>query len=457
MKKLLEEIRKIVGSGAVLTGSDVTSRDAGWGRGPCEAMAIIRPRTTAEVAAVMKLCHASGQAVVAQGGRTGMADGCVAGAQEIVLSLERMQRIEALDPLGRTITVEAGLPLQSVQEAATEAGLKYPVDFGARGSATIGGSIATNAGGNSVIRYGMTRHHVLGLEVVLADGTIISSLHRTIKDNSGYDLKQWFIGSEGTLGIVTRAVLKLVPAPASNNSALLAVDNFEQVSALLSRLDAAFGGQLSAFEVMWQSYFRHATDPDNGLGRHAPMSRDYPFYILLETQGAKPEQDKELFEATLGEVLEEGLLLDAVLPQSGAERDALWEIRDNIISLAGLLPLTMFDVGVPIVQMPDFLADCDRQLKARWPQVQQVVFGHLGDGNLHYVVSVNDANSQHAVEDIVYHCLQKVEGAVSAEHGIGTQKREWLHCSRTDEEIALMRTIKQALDPAGLLNPGKVI
>lgn len=458
MQQLLDQFEQILGANGVLTGEDVSSREAGWGRGACEAAAILRPRSTEELSQVLKICHEAGQPVVAQGGKTGMVDGCVAKPSELAISLERMNRVEELDPLSRTLTVEAGVPLQAVQEAAEEAGFSFPLDLGARGSATIGGNIATNAGGNRVIRHGMTRNLVLGLEAVLADGTIISSMSKVIKNNAAYDIKQLFIGSEGTLGIVTRAVLKLSPLLSSQNTVLAATDSFDKVTELLNYMDRELGGQLSAFEVMWNSYYTLATS-EGEYGRQSPMERDYPYYILIEAMGTDQTRDAEHFELLLEQVFEREIIIDAVIAKSQKERDELWEIRDNILCFIEWFPVFLYDISLAIPDMERYLAGIEEKIVARWPQGRVGIFGHLGDGNLHVVVSVgsDDPQQHHEVNEIIYSALAPLNGSLSAEHGIGLEKRDYLHYSRTAEEIALMRSLKQTMDPKGILNPGKVL
>jgi len=455
---LLKMIEDVVAPGGILLGEDVTGRSDDWPpRGGCQAMAIIRPVSTGEVSAVLKLCHAAGQSVVTHGGLTGLVGGARAAKEDIVLSLERMNRIEAVDIANRTLTVEAGVPLQRVQEAAEQADLLFPLDLGARGSCTIGGNISTNAGGNSVIRYGMMREQLLGVEAVLADGTIISSLNGVIKNNTGYDLKQLFVGSEGTLGVVTRAVLRLRPLPRSSSTALVAIDHFEQVAAFLRDMDSALGGTLSAFEVLWNDFYR--TIVGDGSKHKPPLNPSHPYYVLLESTGGHQESDRVRFEAALEEAFESGLIVDAVIAQSKQQREDLWAIRDDIEGLSRkLFPPIVFDVSLDIPKMESYVAAVRRQIHERWPDAQMVAFGHLGDGNIHLVVTVGSLEPAevHAVESIIYKELGRCQGIISAEHGIGLDKREYLKHSRSEIEISLMKTLKQALDPKGILNPGKI-
>ena len=457
---LLNELRVIVGDGGVLTGEDLTTRAADWlGLSTCQAKAVIRPRSTAELSAVMQRCHAVRQPVIGTGGLTGLVHGTDAQGHEIQISFERMRSVISVDPVGRTMLVEAGTPLQVVHEAAAAHGLIYPVDLGSRGSCTIGGNISTNAGGNTVVRYGMTRDNVLGLEAVLADGTVISSLNTLLKNNAAYDLKQLFIGSEGTLGLVTRAVLKLYPQPLSEGTALVALDSFDAVMAFFAHCGRRLGGLLSSFEVMWQSHYELIAV---NSGRHnPPLPGGHGYYAIVEATGTDAERDEALFAEVLGEALEQGHASDVVIAASKAQRAAIWGVREDIEGLFGALtPSCTFDVSMPIAAMDDYVLKLTAAAHAEWgADTRVVVFGHLGDGNLHILVAPRpwSAEAPHKVETLVYEPLRALGGSISAEHGIGLEKRAWLNVSRTPEEIALMHTLKAALDPLGLLNPGKVL
>jgi FAD/FMN-containing dehydrogenase len=458
MKTLLEEIEEIVGTEGVLTGEDVTARGDGWPpKGACQARAIIRPGSTEEVAAIMKLCHAQNQAVVTHGGMTGLVGGTRASGEDIVISLERMRELAPVDVTNRTVTAEAGVVLQAVHEAAEKAGMLFPLDLGARGSCTVGGNISTNAGGNSVIRYGMMRAQVLGIEAVLADGTVISSMHKVIKNNTGYDLKQLFIGSEGTLGIVTRAVLRLRPLPRSRQTALVAVPGFEQIGRLLQVMDTTLGGTLSAFEVLWNDFYDLIVGQS---GKHGlPLSTEYPYYVLIESTGSHEDIDRARFERALEEASSQGLIIDAVVAQSRQQCLDLWAIREDAEGVfEALSPALAFDISLSITQMDRFIEELRQNLHQQWPDFRLVVFGHLGDGNIHLGLTVGKqtAELEHAVDEVVYGTLKNYDGVISAEHGIGLTKRDFLSFSRSQEEINLMRTLKAALDSKNILNPGKI-
>lgn len=455
--QFIARLRAIAGAEGVLTGADVTSRGIGhFPPTPVQAQTLVRPRTTEEVAAVLALAQAARQPVVAHGGRTGLVHGADTVADDLILSLERMNAIEEIDPVQRIAVVQAGVTLQALQEAAAEHDLAFPLDLGARGSATIGGNVATNAGGNRVIRYGMTRSMVLGLEAVLADGTVLSAMNRMLKNNAAYDLKHMFIGSEGTLGVVTRLVVRLFERPRSQDVALVGIDSFAQLSAFLKHMDRSLGGGLSAFEVMWQDFYRLVTTPPAKAA--PPLPQGHAYYVLVESQGADAERDAARFGEALEAALESGLIADAALAHSERERNALWGLRDDVAQVVQFGLPFIFDVSLPIAAMEGYIAGVRAALAAAWPDHHCWVFGHLGDGNLHLAIRAGDAvgSARGAVERIVYAPLAAIGGSVSAEHGIGLEKKPYLELSRNPAEIELMRTLKRSLDPHNILNPGKV-
>ncbi len=454
---LIEQLAAIVGQDNVLTGEQVAARANNWAdHRPCRAKAIVRPGSTDEVSRVLAACHAVDQPVVMFGGLTGLVQGCVAGDHEIALSLERMHRIEVIDTIGRTMTVEAGVPVQKVQEEAEKHGLLYPVDWGARGSAHIGGSVATNAGGNGVIRYGMTRDSVLGLEAVLADGTVIPAMNRMLKNNAGYDVKQLFIGSEGTLGVITRLVLRLRELPRGTQTALVACPAFGDVTRLLKHIDGALGGSLTAFELMWNEFYCMVTTPP--AKGSPPLAQTHGYYVLVESAGGDPDRDQALFEEAIAAAIEAGLVVDAVVCTSSAQRDALWALRDDVEGIFRLGMPVAFDVSLPLAVMEEYVSEVVVRLEREWPAYRRFVFGHLGDGNLH-IIAVGPANAEarHGIERCVYEPLATRNGSVSAEHGIGTEKQSWLSLCRSPAELALMQQLKRTLDPKGILNPGRVL
>ena len=454
---LLEEIEKIVGDNGIIFGEDVFNRKAGiWIDDGIRADAIVRPKNTEELSKVLSICNQLNQEVIPHGGLTGLAEGAISKKGQIAISSERMKDIEEINEIGRTITVQAGVPLERVQEEAEKYNLMLAVDLGARGSCTIGGNISTNAGGNMVIKYGMMRDSVLGLEAVLADGKVVTSMNQMLKNNSGYDLKQLFIGTEGTLGFVTKAVLRLREKPKSINTALLGLDSFAQVIKLLKYLDKGLGGNLSAYEVMWKNYYEVVVQSNSSNTPPLPINSNY--FVLVETLGANQEKDTSLFEELLEEALQNKIIKDAVIPQSEPERSRLWAIRDDVEQHYKEGPVKMFDVSMPILSMEDYVKEVNKRFAENWDTYKCVVFGHVGDGNLHIIGGVGSENKEEiiAMESCIYEPLEDINGAISAEHGIGLEKKNYLGISRSVNEINLMKTLKKALDPNNILNPGKV-
>ena len=456
MDQIVAQLLEVVGNDRLSTAAAAAERPTSfWNSAPMQAKAIVYPEDAQEVAAILRCCNAQGQSVITHGGLTNCVAAVESAADDIVLSLDRMNRVIEIDPVGGTAVVEAGAILQTVQETVANEGLYLPLDLGARGSCTIGGNVATNAGGINVLRYGMMRNLVLGLEAVLADGTIVSSMNRMLKNNAGYDVKQLFIGTEGTLGIVTRVVLRLFPKPASRQSALVAMQTFDQVADFLTHLRQALSGDLAAFEIMWGDYFAAVTG-DNG--HRAPLQRDYPFYVVIQSEGSEPQQDTQRFEHVLVNALETGLIVDAVLPKSEAEAQAVWAIREDFEGILVPEPVYLYDVSLPIREMAAYVAKVKDNVRQRWPNGQCYTIGHVADGNLHFFVQPNEPGDNHlASDECVYQPLRAIGGSVSAEHGIGTEKLRWLPHSRSAAEIEMMRVLKRTLDPNNLLNPGRVI
>ena len=454
--QLLADLRAAVGDAGIVTGEKLRERTYDPFAGEIRAQLLVRPRSTAQVSDVMRLCHAKDQVVVPHGGLTGLVYGTTAGESDVILSMEAMTRIEHVDVAGRTMRVEAGVTLQRTQEEAERAGLMFPLDLGGRATATIGGNISTNAGGMRVVRYGMMRSLVLGVEAVLADGTVLSSLNRMLKNNSGYDLKQLFIGTEGTLGLVTRADLRLVPAPQSHGTAFVACPDFESLIRLLGIVDSGLGGQLSAFEAMWPDFYELTTLPP--AVNAALLPHGHGIYALIESLGADQQSDDERLERALTEAMEQGVIVDAVIAKSDAERRTMWAPREDVFQTRRYGPTHNFDVSVPIAEMPGYVRTIRASLAQAVPGIRVWVFGHIADGNLHVAVSAGDAHAVtfDAVERCVYEPLRAFAGAISAEHGIGLERKSHLAISRSAAEISVMRALKAALDPRGILNPGKV-
>jgi FAD/FMN-containing dehydrogenase len=421
------------------------------------AECVVRPGSTDDVARTVALCAREGIAIVPQGGNTGLSGGSVpAGTQrQIVLSLSRLNRIRELDPLNDTITVEAGCVLAAVQAAAQQAGRYFPLSLAAEGSCQIGGNLSTNAGGVNVLRYGMAREQVLGLEVVLPDGRVWDGLRGLRKDNTGYDLKQLFLGAEGTLGIITAAVLRLQPAPGASATAWIAVDSPRAAVELLAALRGRLGDRLSAFELISRSCLEavllHSKDVQD------PLAEAHPWYVLAElSDTGEADALRERVERALFDCAEHGALRDAVLAQSLAQAGALWRIRETV-------PEAQFtnvkhDISVAVSKIPELIERIAPALETAFPNVRPFIFGHVGDGNLHYNIGPESLLAQRpAVNRIVYDAVAALGGSISAEHGLGQLKRDEIHRHKSALEMELMATLKNALDPKGLMNPGKVI
>ncbi len=459
--KIIPELAALVGAGGAIApnAENIVRHTNDYGvRGDPNAgiLALTYPRSAAQIAAILGYCNERRIAVQPQGGMTGLSGGAVPVGPCVVLSVERMRAIRELDRAAGTITVEAGVVMEAVQQAAEAADMFFPLDIGGRGSCQIGGNVATNAGGNRVLRFGMARDLVLGVEAVLADGTIIHALNKMIKNNAGYDLRQLFIGSEGTLGVISAVVLRLFPKPRSVCTGLCAVGDYAGVLDLLERARSGFGSQLTAFEVMWPQFYRLGTV---ALGRTPPLEPGHGAYVLIETLGLEPEADQQRYEALIAAAMQAGSVRDAVIAQSQRQATELWSVRDapGEWREAGFWPQLSFDVSVPTGEIGELVAEIEAALGARWPALEALYFGHVADGNLHVSVRMSGHDiPELEIERTVYGVVSRRRGSISAEHGIGLLKKEFLHLSRSPAEIALMRTIKKAMDPHGILNPGKV-
>ena len=464
---LTDALTRIVGHDNVLTSAaDAAPYVVDWrGRYRGSARAIVRPATTGEVAAIVAHCNEARVPIVPQGGNTGMCGGATPhpSGREIVLSLSRMRSIRAVDRQNATVTVEAGATLAAVQDAAAAAGLLFPLSLASEGSCTIGGNLSTNAGGTAVLRYGNARDLVLGVEVVLADGRIWDGLRGLRKDNTGYDLKHLFVGSEGTLGIVTAAVLKLFAAARTRLTALAAVSDVARAVVLLQMMKQALGDRLVGFELMSDEALalsrKHHPDLPNPMPNHA-------WYVLIQaTDTAFNAPLATNIEETFAAALDNATLADATIAQSEEQAERLWALRENISEAQRREgPNIKHDISLPVSSIPAFLADCAAALARALPGARLVTFGHLGDGNLHYNVAAPVGTSGQAFMEnaplanrIVHDRVAAAGGSISAEHGIGQLKREELKRYKSDVEVELMRRLKSALDPLGLLNPGKVL
>jgi FAD/FMN-containing dehydrogenase len=465
--ELLAALSAAVGAAHVLTEGDLSAWEQDWRkRYRGRALAVVRPGSTAEVAAVVRACAAHGTPLVPQGGNTGLVGGSVpdGSGRQVLLSLTRLNRVRAIDPANLTLTAEAGCILQSIQDTAEAQGLLFPLSLAAEGSCTIGGNLASNAGGTQVLRYGNARELCLGLEVVTAQGEVWDGLAGLRKDNTGYDLRDLYIGSEGTLGIITAATLKLYPQPAAVMTALATVPSMEQAVALLQLAQARLGPGLTGFEVM------------NGFSldlvrKHFPQLRQplppSDWTVLLEQSDTESDAHaRQLFEGLLEAALEAEVITDAAVAETLEQSHAMWHLRESIPLAQAEEGLNIkHDISLPVSRIPTFVASTDAALAARWPGLRLVDFGHLGDGNLHYNVQAPAGQSaaeflrdhEHAVNTVVYDAVTAHGGSISAEHGIGELKRDELVERKSPVAMGLMRAIKGALDPKGLMNPGRML
>jgi FAD/FMN-containing dehydrogenase len=463
---LLDTLRRIVGDAQVLTEGDLSGYELDWRkRHRGRSLAVVRPGSTAEVAAVMRACAAAGTSVVPQGGNTGLVCGGVpdASGRQVLLSLQRLNRLRHLDADNLTLTVEAGCVLQAVQDHADSHGLLFPLSLASEGSCTIGGNLSTNAGGTQVLRYGNARELCLGLEVVTPQGEVWNGLSGLRKDNTGYDLRDLFIGSEGTLGIITAATLKLFPRPGAVMTALATCDSIDAAVRLLGLARQQLGAGLTGFEVMERFALTLVHKHFPQLPRALPEA---PWTVLLELADRDEQQAREQLEALLGAALEAGVIADAAVAESLAQARALWHVRESISLAQAEEGLNIkHDIALPVSAIPAFIAQTDAALRALLPGIRLVTFGHLGDGNLHYNVQAPEGGSPAAflrdhearVNALVYDAVQGFDGSISAEHGIGGLKREELALRKPAVAMGMMRALKAALDPAQVLNPGRVV
>ena len=472
MNQLITTLRSIVGDAQVLTHDDPATDLSAWEqdwrkRMRGRALAVVRPGHTAEVAAVVKACAAAGVSIVPQGGNTGLVVGAVPddSGTQVVLSLTRMNAVRAIDGDNLTMTVEAGCVLQVLQETAERAGFLFPLSLAAEGSCTIGGNLATNAGGTQVVRYGNARELCLGLEVVTAQGEVWNGLSGLRKDNTGYDLRDLFVGSEGTLGVITAATMKLYPLPAAQLTAWAAVPSLEAAVQLLGLAHRHLGAGLTGFEVMGR--FALSLVAKHFPQQRVPLWADHPYCVLLENSDSESEDHaRGQFERLLETAFENGVVSDAVVAENLSQAHALWHIRESIPLAQAEEGLNIkHDISIPVSKIPAFCAETDALLQREIPGVRLVNFGHLGDGNLHYNVQAPEGGDpatflreqEERVNHLVFDQVARFEGSISAEHGVGSLKVDKLPDYKDPVALALMRSIKQALDPQNILNPGRVL
>ncbi|WP_420474151.1 FAD-binding oxidoreductase [Noviherbaspirillum sp. ST9] len=468
MNAFLDQCRSAIGDSYVLTdASDMAGYLTDWRRRfTGKALAVVKPGNTEQVAAIVRLCNTYRVPVVPQGGNTGLVLGSVPddSGTAIVMSLTRLNRIPSVDTINNTMTVEAGCILEQVQNAAAESGRLFPLSLAAEGSCTIGGNLSSNAGGTAVLRYGNSRELCLGVEVVTAQGEIWDGLRGLRKDNTGYDLRDLFIGAEGTLGIITAAVLKLFPQPQAQLTALAAMQSPEDALRLLSLAQEKCGPILTGFELM--SDFCLQLVAKHFPQMRLPFPQNYPQYVLLELSDSESEDHANtMLEALITDALEQDMIQDAAVASSIAQSKALWNLREHIpLAQAEEGKNIKHDVSVPISRIGDFIRETDVQLQNGFPGCRMVTFGHLGDGNLHYNVSPPETGSpdafiahQEAINRVVHDSVNRFGGSISAEHGLGALKRNEIRLYKSEVELNMMRALKQALDPLGIMNPGKLI
>ena len=465
---LIDALKSIVGANQVLVDGDLSAYELDWRkRSRGKALAVARPATTSEVAAVVKACTAAGVSIVTQGGNTGLVGGSIPddSGQQVVLSLGRMNTVRSIDAANLTMTVDAGCILQTLQDSAEKSGFLFPLSLAAEGSCTIGGNLATNAGGTQVVRYGNARDLCLGLEVVTAQGDTWHGLSGLRKDNTGYDLRDLFIGSEGTLGIITAATLKLYPLPAARLTAWAAVPSMQHAVTLLGLAHQHLGAGLTGFEVMGQ--FALSLVARHYPQQRVPLWQDAPYCVLLENSDHENETHaREQFEKLLETALDNGCVTDAVVAENLTQANQLWHIRESIPLAQAEEGLNIkHDISIAVSRIPEFVAITDALLEAAIPGVRLVNFGHLGDGNLHYNVQAPAEGDSKAflrdhegvVNTIVYDSVARFDGSISAEHGVGSLKLDKLEHHKSPVALGMMRAIKQALDPQGVMNPGRVV
>ena len=464
----VSQLAQIVGSNHVLHHGDLSAYELDWRkRTRGRALAVVRPSSTLEVAAVVKVCAAAGISIVTQGGNTGLVGGSIPDESglQVVLSLGRMNTMRGIDTANLTMTVDAGCILQNIQDAAEKAGFLFPLSLAAEGSCTIGGNLATNAGGTQVVRYGNARDLCLGLEVVTAQGDIWPGLSGLRKDNTGYDLRDLFVGSEGTLGIITAATLKLYPMPAAQLTTWAAVPSMQHAVTLLGLAHKHLGAGLTGFEVMGQ--FALSLVAKHFPQQRVPLWQDTPYCVLLENSDHESETHaREQFEKLLETAFEDGCVSDAVVAENLSQAKALWHIRESIPLAQAEEGLNIkHDISIAVSRIPEFVAATDALLEAALPGVRLVNFGHLGDGNLHYNVQAPVEGDSKAflrdheaeVNTIVYDSVACFDGSISAEHGVGSLKLDKLEQHKSPVALGMMRAIKSALDPQGVMNPGRVV
>ena len=457
---IIKKITKVVDESSIITGEDLKSRFYHiWKTDiSLESICVVLPRNTEQVSEIMKICYNNDQEVVIHGGLTNLVGSTKTNNSQIVISLEKMNSIIEIDTESKTVTCESGVILEDLINACKEKDLLLPLNFGARGSAQIGGAVSTNAGGLRVFKYGMTRNLVLGTEAVLPNGTVINSLKKLIKDNSGYDLKQIFIGSEGTLGIVTKVVLRLYELPSSRLTAMSALNSYDNVINLLKHLEKNLSGNLSGFELLWNSTYKTMVSEKTNYNKYLPDT--YKYYVFIESTGSDYESDYLKLETIITESLEKGYIEDAVIGKNDKEQTNIWGIREDVSVLADEEKYDQhFDISIPTSSIGKIIDKITNQLLENKDVKTIFPFGHVADGNIHFIIGKDSDKESitREVNEIIYSNIESVNGSISAEHGIGIDKKEYLKNTRNKDEIDLMRLLKKSIDPKNILNPGRIL
>tara|TARA_B100000035_G_scaffold286161_1_gene270271 strand:- start:6 stop:1394 length:1389 start_codon:yes stop_codon:yes gene_type:complete len=449
----------ILDKSSILKGEDLKSRFYHiWKTDiPLESICLLLPKNTNQVSSILKICNDYNQEVIIHGGLTNLVGATKSSDNQVVISLEKMKNIIEIDEKGKTVTCESGVIIEDIINAVKDKDLLLPLNFGARGSAQIGGAVSTNAGGLRVFKYGMTRNLVMGLEVVLPDGTIISSLKKLMKDNSGYDLKQFFIGSEGTLGIVTKVVLRLYQHPKTRYTALAVTNDYKKVLDLLKFMEDKISKNLTAFELLWNDTYKQMISDKTIYNKYLPDN--YKYYVLIEFMGGDFENDYDTFEKAIMNAVDHQLVEDAVVGKDEKEQLNIWGIREDVAVLAEEKKFDQqFDISIPVAQIGEVIDKTILELKNCQGVETIFPFGHVADGNIHFIIGKDSDNDElkSKINEIIYTNTELVQGSISAEHGIGLDKKKYLIKSRSKDEIELMKLIKKAIDPKNILNPGRV-
>ena len=456
---IISLFESILDKSSIITGEKLKSRFYHiWKTDiPLESICLLLPKDTDQVSAILKTCNDNNQEIIVHGGLTNLVGSTKSTKNQVVVSLEKMNNIIEIDEKGKTVTCESGVIIEDIINSVKEKDLLLPLNFGARGSAQIGGAVSTNAGGLRVFKYGMTRSLVLGLEAVLPDGTVISSLKKLMKDNSGYDLKQFFIGSEGTLGIVTKVVLRLYQHPKTRYTALAVTNDYQKVLNLLKFMEDKISKNLTAFELLWNDTYKQMVSDKTMYNKYLPDN--YKYYVFIEYMGGDFENDYNTFEKAVMETLEQGLVDDAVLGKDEKEQLNIWGLREDVAVLAEEKKFDQqFDISIPVAQIGEVIDKTINELKNCKGVETIFPFGHVADGNIHFIIGKNsdDDDLKSNINEIIYSNTELVKGSISAEHGIGLDKKKYLIKSRSKDEIELMKLIKKSIDPKNILNPGRV-